>query len=156
MPAYQTFVFRLNQLEQTFQIFGRVLIESLTGGIDPAVDSMPVMLASDGHSDGAKVAREIAEVGYCAAKKTRFHGIRRHFIGKRRSYRLPVAAQVFLAFCRASRREVSEASKYFFAKHNAVRRSGICRQKAGCRFSSSAHQTARRHKETERQRTIEI
>lgn len=101
LPAYQTFVFRLNQLEQTFQSFGQVLIESLNRVIDPAVDSivdsMPVMLASHGHSYGAKVAREIAAAGYCAAKRTRFHGVRLHFIGKRRTSRLPLPAQVFLA-----------------------------------------------------------
>lgn len=101
LPAYQTFVFRLNQMEQTFQSFGQVLIESLNRVVDPAVDSIvdsfPVMLASDGHSYGARVAREIAAAGYCAAKRTRFHGVRLHFIGKRQSQRLPVPAQVFLA-----------------------------------------------------------
>ncbi len=101
LPAYQTFVFRLNQLEQTFQSFGAVLIESLASrsdqGVDSIIDSFPVMLASNGHSYGAKVAREIAEIGYCAAKRTRFHGVRLHLIGKRQSRRLPLPAQVFLA-----------------------------------------------------------
>lgn len=103
LPAYQTFVFRLNLLEQTFQSFGQVLIESLNRVVDPAVDSivdsMPVMLASHGHSYGAKVACEIAAAGYCAAKRPRFHGVRLHFIGKRRTTtaRLPVPAQVFAA-----------------------------------------------------------
>ncbi len=73
LPAYQTFVFRLNQLEQTFQSFGAVLIESLASrtdqGVDSIIDSFPVMLASNGHSYGAKVAREIAEIGYCATKR---------------------------------------------------------------------------------------
>ncbi len=101
LPAYQTFVFRLNQLEPTFQSFGALLLESLACRTDPAVDSIidsfPVMLASNGHSYSAKVAREIAGSGYCAAKRMRFHGVRLHFIGKRQSRRLPLPAQVWLA-----------------------------------------------------------
>ncbi len=100
LPAYQTFVFRLNQLEPTFQSFGALLLESLACRTDPAVDSIidsfPVMLAQNGHSYGAKVARETAEIGYCAAKRTRFHGVRLHLIGKRQSRRLPLPAQVWL------------------------------------------------------------
>lgn len=101
LPAYQTFVFRLNKLEQTFQSFGAILIESLTcrtdQSVDSIIDSFPVMLASHGHSYGAKVAREIAETGYCAAKRTRFHGVRLHLVGKRQNRKLPLPAQVWLA-----------------------------------------------------------
>lgn len=100
LPAYQTFVFRLNQLEATFQTFGRVLSQSLATAempeIDQIVDSMPVMLAQDGHSYSAKVARDIADIGYCAAKKTRFHGVRLHVLAQRKSGRLPTPAQVWL------------------------------------------------------------
>jgi hypothetical protein len=100
LPAYQTFVFRLNRLEQTFQTFGAVLIKSLAcrtdSAVDSIIDSFPVMLASNGHSYGAKVAREIAEIGYCAAKRTRFHGVRLHLIGKRQIRRIPLPAQVWL------------------------------------------------------------
>lgn len=101
LPAYQTFVFRLNRLEQTFQSFGQVLLAAINlqsaPEIDSIVDSMPVMLAQNGHSYSARVAREIAAIGYCAAKRTRFHGVRLHVIGKRQSRRLPVPTQVFLA-----------------------------------------------------------
>lgn len=55
------------------------------------------MLAANGHSYGAKVARDIAGVGYCAAKRTRFHGVRLHLIGSRQNQKLPIPAQVFLA-----------------------------------------------------------
>ncbi len=80
LPADQTFVFRLNQLEQTFQSFGAVLLESLAcrtdRGVDSIIDSFPVMVvASNGHSYGAKVARELAETRYCAAKRTRCSAI---------------------------------------------------------------------------------
>lgn len=71
LPSYQTFVLRLNQLEATFQTFGSVFSESLatreTPFIDRIVDSLPVMLAQHGHSYQARVAREVADLGYCAA-----------------------------------------------------------------------------------------
>jgi hypothetical protein len=104
LPSYQTFVLRLNRLEPTFQTFGAVLSDALaaraTPECDHLVDSLPVMLAQHGHSYGARVAREIANIGYCAAKKTRFHGMRLHLIAQRRVNRLPLPAQVWL--CAAS------------------------------------------------------
>ena len=104
LPSYQTFVLRLNRLEPTFQTFGAVLAGTLAARqlpeLDHLVDSLPVMLARHGHSYGARVARELADIGYCAAKKTRFHGLRLHCIAQRRAGRLPLPAQVWL--CAAS------------------------------------------------------
>ncbi len=104
LPSYQTFVLRLNRLEPTFQTFGAVLSSALaatrTPECDHLVDSVPVMLAQHGHSYGARVGREIADIGYCAAKKTRFHGVRLHCIAQRRTGSLPLPAQVWL--CAAS------------------------------------------------------
>jgi hypothetical protein len=68
--------------------------------IDRIVDSLPVMLAQHGHSYHARVARDIADAGYCAAKKTRFHGVRLHMVAQRACGRLPKPAQVWL--CEAS------------------------------------------------------
>ncbi len=100
LPGYQTFVFRLNQLEASFQTFGSVLSQFLATAeipeIDQIVDSMPVMLAQHGHSYRARVARDIADAGYCAAKKTRFHGVRLHVLAQRKSGHLPTPAQVWL------------------------------------------------------------
>ncbi len=67
---------------------------------DHLVDSLPVMLAQHGHSYRARVGREVADIGYCAAKKTRFHGVRLHCIAQRREHRLPLPQQVRL--CGAS------------------------------------------------------
>jgi hypothetical protein len=61
------------------------------------------MLASHGHSYSARVAREVADAGFCAAKKTRFHGVRLHCIAQRRVGCLPLPAQVWL--CGASRHD---------------------------------------------------
>lgn len=104
LPAYQTFVLRLNQLEPSFQTFGAVLLKLLaaekTSHLDRIADSLPVMLAAHGHSYRARVARDRASVGYCAAKKCRFHGVRLHFLAQRKGGSLPAPAQVWL--CQAS------------------------------------------------------
>jgi hypothetical protein len=104
LPSYQTFVLRLNRLEPTFQTFGALLSGALaatrTPEADHLVDSLPVMLARHGHSYRARVGREVADIGFCAAKKTRFHGVRLHCLARRRAGRLPLPAQVWL--CGAS------------------------------------------------------
>ncbi len=107
LPGYQTFVLRLNRLEPTFQTFGAVLSNALaarqTPEIDHLVDSLPIMLARHGHSYRARVGREVADIGFCAAKKTRFHGVRLHCLAQRRTGRLPLPAQVWL--CAASQHD---------------------------------------------------
>jgi hypothetical protein len=104
LPSYQTFVLRLNRLEPTFQTLGAALSAALaaqhTPEFDHLVDSLPVMLAQHGHSYRARVGREIADIGYCAAKKTRFHGVRLHCLAQRRAGSLPLPTQVWL--CAAS------------------------------------------------------
>lgn len=100
LPSYQTFCYRLNLLEATFQSIGGALFEQLRKTPDRQdahlLDSFPVMLARHGFARTARVAREVANFGYCAAKKTYFHGVRLHFIAARRGAKLPVPEQVFL------------------------------------------------------------
>ena len=100
LPAYQTFVARLNRLEATFQSFGAELQARLRVAhvpeVDQVIDSLPVMLARGGHAYTATVAREYAEVGYCASKKQYFHGVRLHVIAQRRSGQLPSPQQIWL------------------------------------------------------------
>ncbi len=76
LPAYQTFVFRLNQLEPSFQTFGKVLSALLplqdAPETDQIIDSMPVMLAQNGHSYTARVAREQAMSVIVRRKKHAF------------------------------------------------------------------------------------
>jgi hypothetical protein len=100
LPAYQTFVARLKPLEPTFQALGAELQARLRQqarrGADQVIDSMPVMLARGGQAYSAKVAREIAAVGYCASKKMFFHGVRLHTLAERRSGPLPCPQQIWL------------------------------------------------------------
>lgn len=115
LPSYQTFCYRLNKLESSFQTLGGALLDALKTHTafetDALIDSMPVMLAQQGHSYQARVAREVADVGFCAAKKTRFHGIRLHFIARRKNSRLPFPNQIWL--CSASIHD----SKAFVEQH---------------------------------------
>ncbi len=100
LPAYQTFSARLNLLQQSFQTIGgylqQMLEENRQPEIDHIIDSVPVMLAKGGHAYGARVAREVADRGYCASKKTYFHGVRLHAIAQQRRGQIPLPAQIWL------------------------------------------------------------
>ena len=100
LPAYQTFVARLNQLEPTFQSLGAELQAQLHAAqlpeVDQVIDSLPVMLARGGHAYTASVAQAVADVGYCASKKQYFHGVRLHAIAQRRSGQVPLPQQIWL------------------------------------------------------------
>ena len=73
--------------------------------IDHLIDSFPVMLAPSGHAYSGRVAVTLADVGYCAAKKTYFHGVRLHCIAERRFARLPNPSQIWVCGSLASRFE---------------------------------------------------
>jgi len=100
LPSYQAFNRRLNLLDEAFHSIGRVLLNTFKGEqatqIDHLIDSMPVMLASGSFSRRARVARDVANRGYCAAKRLHFHGVRLHFIASRRAGRLPLPKTVWL------------------------------------------------------------
>ncbi|MCA1628645.1 MAG: IS982 family transposase [Acidobacteriota bacterium] len=100
LPSYQTFCYRLNLLAQTFQALGGTWLGRLQAEmvpeLDRLIDSFPVMLAKHGHAYQAKVGREIANKGYCAAKKTHFHGVRLHTIAQRRNGHLPLPDRIWL------------------------------------------------------------
>lgn len=120
LPAYQTFVHRLNLLEQTFQSIGAELFASLeleqTAEFDHLIDSCPVMLAANGHAYSARVARDVADVGYCAAKKTYFHGVRLHLIAMRRFEKLPTPTHIWLV--EASAHDLTAAKEQYLDLSN--------------------------------------
>lgn len=122
LPSYQTFCYRLNLLEPTFQSIGAELFTHLSTTqnpeIDHLIDSFPVMLAQNGHSYSARVARDLADVGYCAAKKTYFHGVRLHCIAMRRFARLPNPTQIWL--CQASHHDLTAAKEQFLELPNTT------------------------------------
>lgn len=99
LPTYQAFCHRLNRLESSFQIISLELLKDLTLSqnleTDCLVDSFPVMLAKAGFARRARVAREFASLGYCAAKRLHFHGVRLHLLARRRSGRLPLPTELW-------------------------------------------------------------
>lgn len=99
LPSYQAFCQRLNNLESSFEIISRDLLKDLTAGqadeVDHLIDSFPVMLAKSGFARRASVARELAAVGYCAAKRMHFYGVRLHLLAQRRSGHLPVPTEIW-------------------------------------------------------------
>ena len=54
------------------------------------------MLARGGHAYRERVARDVASVGYCASKKTYFHGVRLHTIAQRRCGTIPLPRHIWL------------------------------------------------------------
>lgn len=87
LPKYEAFSKRLNRINQAFMGLMNYLYERqelpnwlVQEGyrIDATVDSLPIMLAKGSRTDSAKVAKELADKGYCATKKTFYHGLKAH------------------------------------------------------------------------------
>ncbi len=102
LPSYQAFCRRLNLLENHFQsLLGSLLAELQASAkegatLDHLIDSMPVMLASGSKSKRARIARQIAGVGFCATKQMHFHGVRLHLIANRQPAKLPRPTHLWL------------------------------------------------------------
>jgi len=58
-----------------------IAVNTGTKFLDATLDSMPIILAKGSRSDSAKVAREVADKGYCSTKKLWYHGIKLHQLG---------------------------------------------------------------------------
>jgi len=84
LPSYQAFSNRINRLASVFPILLQRIVDqcpaqpTLLDSIS-VMDSFPIKLCSD--KRGAKVARELANTGYCATKNMHYHGVKLHFIG---------------------------------------------------------------------------
>ena len=82
LPSYQKLNERLNRAANRRLNGALAAIAQYTSGyvelpdwlqgqslVDAVVDSFPIIMAQGARADGAKVAREIADKGYCASKK---------------------------------------------------------------------------------------
>ena len=94
LPSYQAFNYRLNHLGPAFAWLLEELLSDLastaSGTTDFVLDSLPIILAKGTRADGAKIAREVANKGYCASKKLYYHGVKLHVLGRRRPQHLPL------------------------------------------------------------------
>jgi hypothetical protein len=100
LPSYQGFNYRLNQLSPSFALLLEELLTALANDslhlTDHILDSLPIILAKGTRADGAKVAREVANKGYCSTKKLYYHGVKLHLLGRRRVKQLPLPAALAL------------------------------------------------------------
>jgi hypothetical protein len=83
LPKYSTFNHRLNFLKDEFELFSIEFIQHFHDKIHHpenlvVLDSMPIMLAKGSRARKAKVAKGIADLGYCASKKIHYHGVKLH------------------------------------------------------------------------------
>jgi len=58
---------------------------------------MPVLLAKGTRSITARVAAEVADIGFCASKKSYYYGVKLHAIALRRTKQLPLPALLHLS-----------------------------------------------------------
>ena len=101
LPSYQAFNRRLNLLEPMFQVLFKYLLEQInyeekTDHLDYLIDSVPIILAHGTRSKRARVAPDVAAVGFCATKQTNFHGVRLHLIAKTQPGHLPKPSWAWL------------------------------------------------------------
>ena len=93
LPSYQAFNKRLNNLNAVFcALITDILAQVPSMGrlLDISLgDSMPIILAKATRSDNAKVARELADKGYCSTKNLYYHGVKLHLIAWKQHQRLP-------------------------------------------------------------------
>jgi len=94
LPSYGGYVQRLNRLHEVFpSLLAQVLEDVAREGVLDSVrlvDSMPIVMAHEKRSSQAKVAPEIANKGYCAAKRMYFYGVKVHLVAFRHPGTLPV------------------------------------------------------------------
>lgn len=97
LPSYQACNRRLNTFHEVWQVLlAELWPPPANGGAagDYVLDSVPVMLAISGRAARARVAREHADVGYCATKKMYYHGVKLHLLARRQPRALPVPAEI--------------------------------------------------------------
>lgn len=98
LATYPAYVMRLNRLADLFApLPERIQSKSTPNSQAPLlVDSFPVSLARQGHRFKACVAPELADHGYCSAKKLYFYGVRVHMVGRKQAGTLPTPEYIGL------------------------------------------------------------
>lgn len=102
LPTYQAFNRRLQQLTPAFEL---LIDEQLRAAAkredlacsDRLIDSLPVMMATGTRANRARVARQWADVGFCATKQIHYCGVKLHVVAARRLSKLPLPERLFLS-----------------------------------------------------------
>jgi hypothetical protein len=92
LPAYATFVVRLNRMASVFPYLAADLLQKVDrqGAVEDVsvLDSFPIMLCSAKRQ--GKVAREFVDKGYCATKGIHYWGVKLHAMNFHRPGKLPL------------------------------------------------------------------
>ncbi len=102
LPTYQAFNRRINSLSEPLQVLVFELVTNFAGKDeffafqDSLIDSLPIMLAVRTREGKAKVAREYADVGYCASKDIYYHGVKMHVLARKQIRSLPLPEVLIL------------------------------------------------------------
>lgn len=102
LPTYQAFNRRLQLLTPAFELLigdhlrAAANRESLALA-DRLIDSLPVMLAVGTRANRARVARDFADVGFCATRQIHYSGVKLHVVAARRRSQLPLPERLFLS-----------------------------------------------------------
>jgi IS5 family transposase len=109
MPAYPTYVTRLNRLDSVLEVLILRLQKdafNLKGLCNIGfIDAMPIIMAKGGRRYLAKAAPELADCGYCASKKLHYYGVKLHVLGIKRDNRIPIPD--YIAISRASEHDLN-------------------------------------------------
>jgi hypothetical protein len=102
LPTYQAFNRRLHHLTPAFELLIEVHLRAAAKGetlaaADRLIDSLPVMPAVGTRSSRARVARQLADVGFCATKQIHYCGVKLHVVAARRPAQLPLPERLFLS-----------------------------------------------------------
>jgi hypothetical protein len=98
LPSYVGFNRRLNRLSGVMEhLVNRIATDMAQSDEQwikdmSIIDSFPIMTCSSRRK--GKVARELADKGYCATKKMHYYGLKLHFIGFHRPGGLPLPEQM--------------------------------------------------------------
>jgi len=91
LPSYTAFVMRVNRLSEAFRRLSAILLDDYAPDSRSEslcmVDSMPVITCSAKRN--GKVAREVADKGYCSTKSLYYYGVKLHLLTSRVKGSLP-------------------------------------------------------------------
>lgn len=102
LPTYQAFNRRLPLLIAAFELLIEDHLHAAgnrenLAAADRLIDSLPVMLAVGTRANRARVARQMADVGFCATKQIHYCGVKLHVLAARRRAQLPLPERLFLS-----------------------------------------------------------
>ncbi len=104
LGGYEAFNYRLNKISDGFVALCEKLVQARSdlGTVGWIVDSLPIILAGEKRSGSAKVAKELADKGYCASKSLYFYGVKLHCVGAVNPSTIPFPCFLGVAPARAS------------------------------------------------------